>query len=260
MIVHGPHMFQFKYKGHSLTVPRESYFIPYATFIAGEYDFLDITREDVVIDAGANIGDFTLKAALKARMVIAIEPNPSSLKLLKENTKCFSNVVIVAKALGNRKGNVRIAGNGVSSAINKSEGILVEMDTLSNIATELNVAPTILKMDIEGAERIALPGQTVLKTVRRAVVETHSDEDTQTCLRAFDEFGFKCRELNRLDIIRRTALNVLKMPRSFIAYEFTTDFCAARSALSFMRNRSTSIPSCDCAGMKLLEARKINTD
>ena len=191
----------FKYKGHTLIVPEESFFIPYATFIAGEYDFLDISGEDVVVDAGANIGDFTLKAATRAKLVIAIEPNPSSLTLLRENTKNFPNVVIVEKALGSRKGHVRIAGEGVGAAINEDEGTIAEMDTLSNIAAELGVIPTILKMDIEGAERFALPGQRILNTIRRAVVETHSEEDLQTCLLVFNEFGFKCRELTRFDII-----------------------------------------------------------
>ena len=46
----------FKYKGHTLIVTEESSFIPYATFIAGEYDFLDISGDDVVIDAGDWIG------------------------------------------------------------------------------------------------------------------------------------------------------------------------------------------------------------
>ena len=255
-ITHQYRSLSFKYKRHILIVPEESFFIPYGTFIAGEYDFLDISGDDVVIDAGANIGDFTLKAAMRAKLVIAVEPNPSSLTLLRQNTKNFSNVAIVPKALGNRKGNARIAGEGAGSAINENEGTLVEMDTLSNIAAELGVIPTILKMDIEGAERIALPGQIILNTIRRAVVETHSEECLQTCLSVFNEFGFKCRELTRFDIIKRTVLNILRMPSSFISYEFSMDFYASKSAFSFIRSGKTSIPSCDLKGVRLVEAGK----
>lgn len=38
-------------------VPDESLFVPYATFFAGEYDFLNINKKDIVLDVGANIGD-----------------------------------------------------------------------------------------------------------------------------------------------------------------------------------------------------------
>ena len=43
----------FKYKRIKMYIPVHSFFIPYATFFAGEYDFLKPRKKDTVIDAGA---------------------------------------------------------------------------------------------------------------------------------------------------------------------------------------------------------------
>ena len=43
----------FKYRKIKISIPAYSFFIPYATFFAGEYDFLKPRKKDTVIDAGA---------------------------------------------------------------------------------------------------------------------------------------------------------------------------------------------------------------
>ena len=87
--MHQHHSLAFKYKGHTLIVPEESFFIPYAPFIAGEYAFLDISGDDAVINAEAKIWDFTLKASMKAKLVIAVEPNFSSLHYSEKKPGTF---------------------------------------------------------------------------------------------------------------------------------------------------------------------------
>jgi len=57
-----------------LEVPEDGFFVPHATFVVDEYYFLDVGPKDVVIDAGAYVGDFTVKAAERAKLVIAAEP------------------------------------------------------------------------------------------------------------------------------------------------------------------------------------------
>ena len=75
----------FNYQKIKMSIPDYSFFIPYATFFSGEYDFLKPRKNDVVIDAGANIGDFTAKIAGKVSKVIAIEPSKDSLSYLRFN-------------------------------------------------------------------------------------------------------------------------------------------------------------------------------
>jgi hypothetical protein len=54
-----------KYGNIKLIVKKSEAFVFYATFIANEYKDLKIRKNDVVIDFGANIGDFIVKAGKK---------------------------------------------------------------------------------------------------------------------------------------------------------------------------------------------------
>ena len=87
-----------KLRGVSIFIDKQSpYFAHdraaiFQVLFAGNYDRLleSLSEGDVVIDAGANIGCFTLLAARKvgARgIVIAIEPGPNNYKRLKSNVE-----------------------------------------------------------------------------------------------------------------------------------------------------------------------------
>jgi len=91
----------FTYGRTKLEIPDGFEFVYYATFIAGEWGFLKVKNTDVVLDAGAFVGDFTVKVARKAKEVVAVEPLPWAFKLLKENveTNNLKNVTLVNKAL-----------------------------------------------------------------------------------------------------------------------------------------------------------------
>ena len=53
-------------------------------FFADEYYPLKISRDDVVLDVGANIGIFTCRTSKRANEVISIEPDPSNFEVLKK--------------------------------------------------------------------------------------------------------------------------------------------------------------------------------
>src|SRR5437879_7273914 len=61
---------------------------------------------DVVVDVGAHIGRYALRAAARASKVIAVEPDPSNFSLLERNVGLngFSNVVLVPHALSSVPG------------------------------------------------------------------------------------------------------------------------------------------------------------
>ncbi|ABL88656.1 conserved hypothetical protein [Pyrobaculum islandicum DSM 4184] len=59
-----------------IEVPRGYEFVYYATFVAGEWDYLKVRRGDRVLDAGAFIGDYTLKLARRAGEVVAVNRSP----------------------------------------------------------------------------------------------------------------------------------------------------------------------------------------
>src|SRR3989442_14572553 len=65
-----------------------------------------VAAGDVVVDVGAHIGRYALRAAARASKVIAVEPDPSNFSLLERNVRLngFSNVVLVPQTLSSRGG------------------------------------------------------------------------------------------------------------------------------------------------------------
>jgi tRNA G37 N-methylase Trm5 len=107
-----------RFQGLKFIVPKETecFWPYYGICFVGEYDpiLTHISSSDIVVDAGANIGIFTLLAAKKARTVIAIEPDPENFEYLKENVRLnkAGNVVLINKALQNYVGDGFICGGG----------------------------------------------------------------------------------------------------------------------------------------------------
>lgn len=248
----------FKYKKIKMSIPVYSFFIPYATFFSGEYDFLNPRKKDVVVDAGANIGDFTAKIARKVSSVIAIEPSRENLSYLRLNTLSLHNITIIEKAVGIKRGFIGFTGQGVSASVDENANNSVEIDTLDNICEDLKIAPTLLKMDIEGYEGDALRGmERSMDTVRRMVIEVHDDRNKKDCEDVLIGHGFKIRYQNRVDVMKRTWRNITFHPLSFIKYDKLNAFYASRVILKFPFTRKSSIPSCgETQGMYLLEAWK----
>jgi FkbM family methyltransferase len=121
-----------------------------------------VGKGDVVVDAGAHVGMFTVKALREVGeegLVIAIEPEERNFELLRRNTKGYRNVRLVRKAVGDRAGKAIFYVSELSGehSIKKSnrtvKSIEVEVDTLSNILSSLGISRVgFLKTDVEGAE------------------------------------------------------------------------------------------------------------
>ncbi len=133
----------------------------------------DINPGDIVIDAGANIGGFTIQAAKKVGdngKVIAIEPDEKNMEVLKMNVEAngLKNVVFVQKGLWSHSGDLELMINTrqgehsfiINDDFSKYDDIIkinVEVETLDNLMEELNIGKVdFVKMDIEGAEIEAL--------------------------------------------------------------------------------------------------------
>ena len=138
----------------------------------GAYDFLRPAAGAVMIDAGANVGLFSVRASRwvgERGRVIAIEPDAGSCRLLTQNLARNSvhNVTVIQKALGDEE-STRADADGGSR----------ETTTLDRIMDELNLSTVnALKMDIEGAEGRALRAASrCLAKVDKVVVETHTPD------------------------------------------------------------------------------------
>ncbi|MDX1439866.1 MAG: FkbM family methyltransferase [Rubricoccaceae bacterium] len=148
--------------------------------------------DQVVIDAGAHIGYFTILAAAKVGpngRVLAIEPSPLNLSRLKRNlelSEIGGCTTICPVAVGERQGTVTLYSDGNSGGTEfslysvrhggQSAGN-VEVRSLDELCIEHNVDTVdFIKIDVEGAELATLVGaqQVMARSPRlKIVVELH---------------------------------------------------------------------------------------
>jgi FkbM family methyltransferase len=118
------------------------------------------------IDIGANIGEFILDYADNPKKVAihAFEPQKEQFFALQNLIKInnFQNVFINFKAVANKIGKMHFnieANNTSNSGLiqNHSKGIEVEVTTIDSLNLDYTI-PTIILIDIEGAELMAMQG------------------------------------------------------------------------------------------------------
>jgi FkbM family methyltransferase len=130
-----------------------------------EYEWMGVdlaSAGGVVVDAGAHVGTFTATAAAHAAHVVAVEPNPANLALLRANLErnAIDNVEVVEGALWPGGEAVELALSGPTSAgsVVDDSGGGSSGTTVSVPAVDLDAlvervgAIDLLKLDIEGAE------------------------------------------------------------------------------------------------------------
>ncbi len=160
----GDHIGQLYYVREVLESGREGYFV-------------ELLREAArpgatVLEAGAHIGYVTLQAARAvgpAGRVVAFEPNPRTLPVLRRNVETngfASRVEIVPVALGSRRGRASffVTPGGDASSLHAAPGdpdvVEVDVDTADALLGDATVS--VVKLDVEGGEVDALRGMRVL--------------------------------------------------------------------------------------------------
>ena len=125
---------------------------------------------DIVIDAGAHIGLFTVEASELVGsngLVIAVEPNNENYTMLLANIKINSldNVIPIKVALGDKEGFVKLFLDEKSSVahsimLRRSKRFIeVPVTTLDRLVKKLKLTHVdFIKIDVEGAEYIFLKG------------------------------------------------------------------------------------------------------
>lgn len=158
-----------------------------------------------VIDCGANIGMFSLRAARAGcSQIFALEPDPATFACLALNLERnrAAAVTAVPLAAGRTVGRAAFHRAAISTlghlvlrdaADEKTpQDIFVSVTTLAALVDHYALpAVQLLKLDVEGAEAEALEGaRPVLDRIERIVMEFHSAERLAACEQLLAENGF----------------------------------------------------------------------
>lgn len=189
----------------------------HTTYVIGAYEneFIDVMRRflkrgDTCVDVGGHLGYYCL---LMARIVgpkgrvISFEPVQENMAVLKENVALngFTNVELVNCALGERPGTLSLirpknfelswtpSVRGYSVEGDR-DSVEVKVETLDGFLSRGGHKPSIIKIDVEGAELDVLRGATeTLRTTRPAVLlEIHGwgDAASDEILKLFSSANY----------------------------------------------------------------------
>jgi FkbM family methyltransferase len=159
-----------------------------------------IRQGDVVMEAGANVGEFTSAAASLASQVISFEPDPVAYECLAHNVSRLANVRVLRQALGNEVGSVDfyLSTEGADSSIIEpdtwSEKVSVPCTTLSEAIREQGLAKVgFLKVEAEGFEPEILQGaETVLARVRCVAVDCSPERGGESPFESCEAILHRC--------------------------------------------------------------------
>jgi FkbM family methyltransferase len=137
----------------------------------------------VFFDLGANVGFYTLLAGRlvgSSGTVVAVDPQPEAIERLHHNVALngLTNVSVVTAAVADSpgEGELAVSPDGVLEWAGLLEGdwpaesrITVSITTIDELAERV-ATPTLIKLDIEGAEVRALKGAEVALRASRPVI------------------------------------------------------------------------------------------
>lgn len=176
-----------------------------------KYDYFGyrVQPGDVVVDVGANIGTFTVYAAVacKAARVISFEPFSENFRMLRQNVDAnrLGMVTCVNKAVAAKPGRAAFrldpddqGSHGLADG-GPGEVIVVDCCTMEDVFRDYSINQIdYLKMDCEGAEYEILLGMPtpLLQRVRRISMEYHNhpQHDVDELRTHLHTLGFQTEE------------------------------------------------------------------
>ncbi len=154
-----------------VVTPEELKFFPFGietlNQVVSEYRFEDLKSDDIVLDLGANIGAFSLRAAKKCKHVYAVEP-------------LYTEELNANIALNNLRDKITVIPYGVGRGDKipiryQDREKIIQTYPLSEIL-KITGRISFLKCDIEGAEWSIRPED--LDGINRMEFEVHQGRDS----------------------------------------------------------------------------------
>ncbi len=155
MILNGIIRYWFEFDLNKLSALCETTFSDYY-----DMDILECGENDVIVDLGAYTGDSILDYIYtygKYQRIYAYEITPCTYQTLLQNISEYQNIIPLQKGVGSQKGKMFLDEDkqrGGNHLLDEGE-IPVEVVTLDE---DIKEPVTVIKMDIEGAEKDAILG------------------------------------------------------------------------------------------------------
>jgi FkbM family methyltransferase len=150
-----------------------------------DYDVAIEGQVQTIVDLGANAGQAAVyfRDRFPDASILAVEADPDTARLAERNTAADPRTVVVAAAVTDHDGSVTLTrleghswGSNVFSAWSRPDTPQVEVRsvTLRTLLREHGLAHVdVLKVDVEGAEMIALTADSTLDRVDTVLGELH---------------------------------------------------------------------------------------
>jgi FkbM family methyltransferase len=148
-----------------------------------------VTKFDCAVDVGGNIGLHTVRFAQKFQQVHSFEPTAVNFECLAKNTESLDNVTLHQLGLGHEQTVLTIRLPVASD--NCGNFSIVDFDTDTNTIDQsisivtmdsLNLAPDLIKIDVQGFDYNVLVGAAdTIKTYRPVIIiesETKKSRNT----------------------------------------------------------------------------------
>lgn len=157
-----------------------------------------------VLDVGAHVGYYTLLSAVLAGpggKVHAFEPNPANADFLRRHVRInrLGNVRVEQAAVSDRAGRARFDFGTGSGTGHLADAGALEVRTLrlDDYCAEHGLAPTAVKIDVEGAEMSVLKGarETLARHHPTLFLSTHGAEVHAASLAFLSGLGYRPRPI-----------------------------------------------------------------
>lgn len=189
----------------------------------------------VFVDVGANVGFFSLLAAQAVGVtgsVLAIEPVPSNVRQIEINAAAngFANISVVEAAASSTSGTTTLLlaehpGGAVVASAGTPPDLAGSLEVRTVTVDELVKSgelrpPTVIKIDVEGAEVDALKGMGETLREHRPVVVCEVD--------GADDSSLATRRSHVVAVLETCGYEVEALERSYEASEWRVDHLVAR--------------------------------
>ena len=172
-----------------------------------------VNSDSVVYDIGANVGFYSLLAARRgAQFTVACEPDPANVLVLKRHLELnyVSTVVVEQVAVCEAEGIESFQPNRDMGVLGGS-GVMVKTVMLDSLLLRYP-PPTLVKIDVEGAEWRVLQGATEVLKYHPAVFVAFDDSEHTRALgtELMVRHGYEYQEISGNELLFRRLVKRLR--------------------------------------------------